>query len=309
MKISNILPIIGIILFIYIIYDIGIGKISNTFLEIPIHYFILALILFIPKIIIYSYKWKYISKKQKMDFEIFYLIKLSLVGLFYACITPGAIGWHVRIYYLKEKSKATLGKCITNSMLDSSTGYLSGLLLALIGSIFFIENIPSLSPVLLLFFIFYTSVFVLLMKKERGGRIFNLIIRPLIPLKYKDIVDESVDSLYEDLPRIRDMSFPFILEIFIWIIGAIQVYIIALAFSINVTFILFVFISIISVVVATSIPISIGGLGVREGTFVVLLGIYGVSSETAFVISLSGFFVKFLIPGIFGWFVSLKKDV
>ena len=120
---------------LYLIIDIGTDKIIETFFLIPIHLYFISLVLIIPRILIYSIKWQYLSRKQGMDFDILYLVKIFLIGLFYGSVTPGALGWHLRIYYLKNKSKSTIEKCIVNSLLDSATGFISGVFLALIGSI------------------------------------------------------------------------------------------------------------------------------------------------------------------------------
>ncbi len=306
-QISKILPIIGIILFIYIIWNIGIDKITNAFVTIPIEYYVLASIFIVPRMLLYAVKWQYICKKQKMNFDFLYLQKIFMICMFYGTITPGAIGLHMRIFYLSKKGQASLEKCITNSIIDSATAFISGLILALLTSIIMFEAFPGLFTYLLIFLIFYLSVFVFLMKKERGNKIFKILIRPLIPKKYKDVMYKSVESFYEDLPRMRDMSIPLILEMIIMILGAIQVIIIAQAFSINVPLLDFILISITAVVVASSLPITIGGIGVREFTFVALLSTYGVLPETAFVISLSGYIVKSLFPSIVGGAILLKK--
>ena len=56
-----------------------------------------------------------------------------------------------------------------------------------------------------------------------------------------------------------------------------------------------------SVAVISTIPISIGGLGLREATFVGMSSMVGVSSEIAFLcgISLSSSLVLSGLPGIF----------
>ena len=305
--IIKIFPIIGIILLAYIIYNIGAEKITTTFISIPIEYYVLALLLFIPRILLYVYQWQLICKKQKMDFSFLYLFKVSIICLFYGSVTPGSLGWHLRIYYLKEKTKYTWEKCIANSLLDGTIGSISGIFLALIGSLILIEYVPGLFTILLLLLIFYVVTFVVFMKKKRGNRLFNIFIRLLIPEKFKGIIGQSIESLYEDLPRLRDVVVPFLLEIIIWILAAIQVYIIALAFSIDVPFVSFISISIVSAVVATSLPISVGGLGIREGMFVFLLSAFGVEPQIAFVISLSGYLVKTLLPGLVGWFFTFRK--
>lgn len=47
-NIGKLFPIIGIIIFIYILNDIGIEKIGFAFSSISLKYFLLALLLFIP---------------------------------------------------------------------------------------------------------------------------------------------------------------------------------------------------------------------------------------------------------------------
>jgi uncharacterized protein (TIRG00374 family) len=308
-NIGKLFPIIGIIIFIYIINDIGIEKIGSAFSSIPLEYFLLALLLFIPRWLLSSYKWYFISKKQKMDFKLFFLSKIFLITLFLGSITPGAIGLHLRIYYLKTKSKASLEKCLTNSLIESGLSLITGLLIAFIGSIILIELYPELPIIILPFFIFYLSVFIVLLEKRGGSKLFNILIRPFIPERYKTSIDKSVESLYQDIPKIKDMLIPFLIEIIVWIFAAIQVYIIAQAFLINITFYEFILISIISVVISNILPISIGGLGIREGAFVFLLSKFGVQSEVAFVISISGFLVKILIPGLIGLIISFRKKM
>jgi uncharacterized membrane protein YbhN (UPF0104 family) len=56
------------------------------------------------------------------------------------------------------------------------------------------------------------------------------------------------------------------------------------------------------------IPITIGGLGVREGAFVVLLIKFGVTQEVAFVISIAGLIVKLLIPAIVGMIIAFREN-
>jgi hypothetical protein len=58
------------------------------------------------------------------------------------------------------------------------------------------------------------------------------------------------------------------------------------------------------------IPISISGLGVREGSFVILLGLIGVRSEIATSLSLAWFFSVFIgsLPGLAIYFARSRKS-
>ena len=307
-KLSKFIPIIGIILFVYIIVDIGVEKIATTFFLIPIHFYIISALSFILILILGSYKWKYICNKQKIDLSTYYLIKLYLINAFYITIMPAGLGGYIKIFYLKKKSKATIEKCLINTLIDLTTGLIIGSFLALIGSIVIIEAFPGFFPIILIFFIFNLTAFFVIMKKSGGKKFFKFFIRPLIPKKYREKLDKSFESIYKDIPRFRDTILLFLIEIAIWTLTALQVYIIAQAFSINIPFHIFLLIHTISVVVIVILPISIGGLGVREGVFVVLSSLYGIEPRISVVISLSGYIVKTLIPALIGMILIIKKE-
>jgi len=146
-----------------------------------------------------------------------------------------------------------------------------------------------------------------LIQKRSGSKLFNFFIKRFIPKKFKDRISQSFDALYEDIPRFRDLIIPFLINILIRIITGTGIFIIAQSFSLNVPYIDFIFINVIAVIAIGIIPISVGGLGIREGIFVYLLGTYGVAPDIAFTISLSGYFVKMLVPSIVGLLISLKK--
>jgi uncharacterized protein (TIRG00374 family) len=154
----------------------------------------------------------------------------------------------------------------------------------------------------------YLSAYVTLIREGVGSRIFNIFIRPFIPTKFKENFDKSIITLYEDIPKLKDTFIPFLIEILIWITAATQVYIISQSFSIEMNYFTFILISIISVIISNILPLSIGGLGIREGAFVFLMSQFGVEHEIAFVISLGGFIVKILIPGIIGLLFSFFRN-
>ena len=165
-KLSKFVPILGLFLFIYIIYSIGVEKIANTFVLIPIHIYVLASLPTILRVFIYGYKWEYISKKQKINIDFLFYLKITLVCMFYSLITPGGLGWHIRIFYLMKKAKLSIEKCTTNSLLDSVTGSLMGLSYAFIGSIVLFDNIPGLLPIFSILLILNILGFAMLLKKE-----------------------------------------------------------------------------------------------------------------------------------------------
>lgn len=304
-KLTKFIPIIGIILFLYILFDIGYEKILQAFSLIPWYYYALALVVFLPKLFLAGVKWQYLNKKQEITISFPAVIKLYLLGLFYGSVTPASIGLHIRVYYLRKKSKAAFEKCIANSLIEGTLALIAGLLLAIIGSGLILPSYPGVFPLIVGFFIIYTLAFVFFLEHKRGKGFFSFIIRPFLPGDQKENLDFIVSRLYKDIPRVRDLFIPLLIELVMWSIAATQVYVLSLSFSLSIPYIEFILLSVVSVIIANVIPLSVGGLGVREGTFVVLLNTYGIPFEIAFVLSLSGFLVKNLIPGLVGLIISL----
>jgi uncharacterized protein (TIRG00374 family) len=245
-----------------------------------------------------------------MDFHLFYITKIFLISVFYGIITPASVGGFISVYYIKKKSKVKWEKSITNSLIDASTEFIAGLFLALIGTIIFIDKYPSIFHIILVIFLLNSSILIILMKKERGELLFRNLIKILIPEKFRTRVGKSIEAFYEDIPRLRDLIIPIFLEIVVWMIMGLQVYIIALGFSINITVYQFILIYMISFIVGI-LPISIGGIGVREGALVLLLLEFNVDPSASFVISFVGYILTNLFPGIIGWGLSinLKPDL
>ncbi len=242
-----------------------------------------------------------------MDFSLIYLLKVYLLGLFYSSITPQGLGWHIRIYHIKKKGYPW-EKSIANSLLDDHISGIAALSLALIGSTIFIREIPWIFFIIALFLLIDILILIVFIKKQTGTKILNFF-KFLVPKKYKEGYLKSAELLYQDLPKLQDTFIPLLIEIVGLFIASTQVFIISLAFSLEIPYLNFVLIVIISIVLGNALPISIGGLGVREGVFVYLLSTkYGVLPETAFVISLTGYLVKTIFPGLIGWFISLKNQ-
>jgi uncharacterized protein (TIRG00374 family) len=308
-KIARFFPIIGVLLFIYILYNTGIEKITSTFVLIPLYFFILAFLPFFPRILLRTYRWEYICKKQKIKISYFNLLKIYLIGLYYGLVTPLGIGWHVRSLYLKKRSKSSIEKCLANSMIDTSTQYLAQLVLAFFGSIILIEFFPGIFPLILIALALNLAVFSIFLKKSSGSKLVKIFIRPIIPKRYKGKFDKFLESIYEDIPRLRDLVFPLFIDFVLLILAATQTYIIALAFSVDVPYLIFVLITIVCVTISTLLPVTIGGLGIREGAFVVILSHYNVAPAVAVVISLSGFIVKIVVPSMIGLVLSFKEKL
>jgi len=298
------MPLIGIIIFFYLIFDIGTDEIISTFLQISPFYVIIAALLTIPRILIRNFAWQRIQKIQKIHLGYFKSLKIFLIGYFYGTITPGYLGQLMRVPYMKEETKQPVGKLFVNSIVETIVHTLSLYCMMIIGAFLVIEYIPEAFPIACIVLIITIFIYWYFFKKERGEKSFHFLIRFMIPKKLKPYFMRFVDTFYSDFPDIKSLIMPFLIGIPTWIIIYSQIYILGLSLDIEIPYLVFIMLYPIANIIAF-IPITSAGLGTREATLIFLFSFFGVSPEKVIVISLAGHLLTDMLTGSYGFILSV----
>lgn len=301
------LPLIGIAIFVYIVYNLDIEKIIVVFLSINPIFIICSLTLTIPRLIIRNTAWQIIQKEQKITISFFQSLKIFLIGYFYGSITPGYIGQLMRVPYMKEKTGAPYGKLFVNSLMETIIHTLSLYGMMLIGALLVMGVLPELLYISAIWVVLLAIILFYFVKRERGEKLFHSLIQYLIPKKLKTNLYRFVDTFYTDFPEIKKLLLPLILGIFTWIIIFSQEYIIVLALGIDIPYLYFLLLFPIANVVGF-IPITFAGLGTRELAAIFLFStLFGVVEEEVFVFTLLGFVITDIFTGFIGFILSLTE--
>lgn len=308
MKLRSLLPIIGMIIFIYIILKIGISTLIDGLLLINPIYIVINLILIFIAIIPPIYKWKIILKNQGVDIGIGNLLKIFLISTFYGNITPGKIGTFIRVYYLRDIIKKPLGFCGSSILIDRMLDFLALLLFAMAGILLISSNYMWLFWLLAVGFIISLVSFAFLINQDKNKFILKFIYKYFVPQKFKALAKENYLDFYENIPKIRTLFYPIFLTIISWMLYYSLPYVFIIALGIKINYIYFVFLYALSTLI-TLIPISIAGLGTREASLIILLGSYGVTASEVVIMSLLSFVLFMVITGVSGWYLSLKWKV
>ena len=303
---KKLIPLIGIILLIYIIYDIGLEKITDTFLQISPLFILISAALTIPRLFIRNTQWQYLLKSQKIFVSYWTSMKIFLISYFYGAITPGYLGLMIRIPYMKAATNQPFGKLFINSMAETAVHGLSLYIMMLLGALSVADQYPEIFYGAAIFFGASVLIYAFLIKQERGEKTFYFFIRLMVPKVLKPHLTRFVDTFYEDFPNIRQFIIPFLLGIPAWIIIYSQIYILSIPLDIEIPYFTFLVLYAIGNIVAL-IPITTAGLGTREAALIFLFGLYGVSPEKAVVISLAGHLLTDVLTGIYGFVISLME--
>ena len=259
----------------------------------PFHFFA-AVFLYIFSQLISSFRWKLLLPE---NFTIKKLFSIYMIGAFFGSFMPGIIGGDaVRAYYLNKKAKK-MSLTLASIFMDRYLGYLSLMLIGISAAPFafgYFRDSPYkwIMPLIFAAFVVGSILFFVLQvgKRFRGMSEFYEYFTTLKTKKGKVVKAVLISFLVQ------------FLNFFI-------VVILAAGMGEKIPLLLlFVFLPII--ITVTMIPISISGLGVREGAFVLLLGLIGVKSEVSTSLSLAWFFSVFVgsIPGLAIYFAFTKKD-
>ncbi len=245
-------------------------------------YFLIAALPYIIAQIASTWRWKLLLPGH---FRFGRLFSLYMIGSFFNSFLPGVIGGDaVKAYYLNKDAKK-ISLTLASVFMDRYLGYV-GLMIIGISAFPFAYGYFGATVyrwIMPAMFIAFVAASTLLfgLKLGRGFGSLSEVYDYFSGLR-KDIIAKAV-----------------LISFVVQFLNFLMVVILASAMGEKIPVVLlFVFLPII--ITLTTIPVSVSGLGVREGSFVLLLGLIGVRPEIATSLSLSWFFANFIggLPGL-----------
>ena len=271
----------------------GLEKVFSTLKDISIPAFICAMLLYLFAQFISSIRWKLFLPHT---LGIRKLFSLYLIGSFFNTLLPGIIGGDaVKGFYLYQATRNG-GLSIASIFMDRYIGLIVLIIICTLAlpfgfGYFHGSRIAWLVPFIALSFIIASFLIFGLRLGQRIKLISNFYHYFHTYRNQKNIIAKSI-----------------LLSVIVQFAAILSVYVIALGFKQNVPFTaLLIFIPL--TVLFSTIPISISGLGIREGAFVVLFGLINIKPEVSTAISLS-WFLAVVASSLFGLieYLRYKKE-
>lgn len=268
-----------------IVYKVGPGKILVSFKNIHPFYFILAILLAPIIVILKAYKWHLLAKTEEPTFSGSQTFKAFLLGLGLSIITPSRVGEIGRVFYLPKGDRLRLTGLV---IIDKVFDFLVVAFLALAGTFYFLglqTTLAILLAALFFIFLFFNPKIFLSLLKIAGGWV-----------PFKDKIKNLVLSLELLNPRLTFNCLLITLVSFLVMTG--QFYFFIRAFE-PVNF-KAAFLCYPLILLTNLIPLTIGNLGIREGSAAILLGQFGVASQSAVNAAFLLFLADTVVPGLIG---------
>ncbi len=246
--------------------------------------FLAAALIYILSQLASTIRWKLLLPEK---FTVGRLFSLYMIGAFFSSFLPGVIGGDaIRAYYLNKDAKK-MSLTLASIFMDRYLGYVSLMIIGISCFPFALGYFGGTAYKWLMPLIF--AAFVI-------GSFFFFGLR--LGKRFRSVSEfyDYFSSLWTKKAVIVKV---LLISSVIQFMNFFMVIILASAMGEKIPLlVLFVFLPII--ITITTLPISISGLGVREGSFVILLGLLGVRPEVSTSLSLAWFFSVFAgsLPGL-----------
>lgn len=290
---------VSAVLFYLLISKIGTKTIiHNIKLSSPLS-FITAVGMYMLATFFSSLRWKLLIPQSMRTKRLF---SMYMIGSFFNTCMPGIIGGDaVKAYYLsselkKSQKSAVSGReasiAVASVFMDRYVGFSAMLVISMIAFPFgfrYLEGTPVkwFMPIVLAGFIFGSIV----VFKFRFGERFRFLFKVY---EYFKVYSRKKEVLFK----------AFLYSVVIQISGIVAIYILSKGISLNITFLsLLIFVPII--ILISFIPVSISGIGLREGAFVIFLGTIGVPPDLSVTLSIL-WFLSVVVASLWGLFDYLR---
>ena len=261
----------GLILY-FVFQKIAIDSVIEILREANIFYLILALIAFVLSQLISSFRLGYFWKAIKVDISNAYNWKLYLLGMYYNILLPGGIGGDgYKIYRLNQELGASKKSLFQALLFDRLVGLLGLFCLLCIGL-----SLVNLIPM---------------------SRFLFLSILPAIVVYY---------FIYKHwFPYFLPSLAPsFLLSLAIQLLQVLSAYMILISLHISGSILNYLSVFLLSSIAAV-IPITFGGAGARELTFLYCASSFNIEANMAVSMSLIFYMISLLVS-LSGIYYSFK---
>ena len=290
---------IGIIACLITVFDWD--RVTMIFTQLRVEYFWPAPFLLILSFYFAGVRWSVLLPHFGVQLKAREGFLYYLIGSFYSIILPGVIGGDlIRVGICALIKKSSVVDIAFTALIER----IFGMLVVLAVGTLAILLLPDLlrraigKPVTVIIFLMTAGAFLALIG---GGIFFSIMHSPRFENNNKRF-DKIIKFLVRVMNKLKKIPIPIFLTVSLWSAlfqtsNILAAYFLARAINIDLPLIIFFVVLPISYII-TVLPISLGGLGVREGIIAFLLSGLGVFPSDAvmfsFLIYFNWVFVSFL---------------
>lgn len=261
---------VSIVLVVFLLAKLGLSNIADQFATANFWWIIAGIIIFSLSNLLGSLQWYLLMKTRGIEIPLLKVISYYYVGLFFNNFLIGYVGGDaIRIYDI-SKASGNSSNAISTVFFDRLIGFAMLTTLALVAGIVWRNIFSSKTVIFIIFIIFACWIisFIVLFNEKFAHKI-GWILQFVFPRKVKNKIKEVYSSINSFKYEKKTLIAVLIISLFIQLFRILVHFFAALSVGLH-AHIKYFFIFIPVIALLSSLPISIGGIGIRESSGVAL---------------------------------------
>ena len=291
--------IVSLSILAFLFREADVGNVLSIILSMDFPLFLLAVFLQVVAQTVYTYRWSLFLPNAGIDMPFLRLVSLYYIGMFFNIFLPTVVGGDVvKVYYLYRLSGKG-GNSMASVFLDRFTGFFALVIIAFTSLLLgykYVENTDVPFSVITLTVMFFLMALIIWNRSLHNWAL--LIISRIKMLGINEKIESLYNAvmLYKGEPRVllKAVGTSFVVQV----LSVTTFYVISKGLGMKVP-IGYFFIFVPIAVTISMLPISLSGLGLREGAFVYLFTKVGATDAQALTVSLV-YFAAMVLLGLIG---------
>lgn len=293
----------------YLAYKIPLQQVYEALLRSEFGWIAGALVCVFISHLIIAVRMAFLIRRQHFNIEIREVFYIRLISFYYKLFIPGGALANIGVLFYKfsrirKNRKSEILSVVLFDRLLATIG------LSLVGLLFLGLARPELPSLLINCLIVVFVLSLSLIGLVLSTRISNLLERVALNTITKNVVEKFVKFLHS-IKKFRNLSisdfyYLLILSLLPHLVGVLAFTAIGQAMGLQLSFWDWGWMRSI-IILVTMLPVSLAGLGVRDGMIIYLLHQFSVSVDTAWAVSFLVLAVTVLWPALLGLIFDLKS--
>lgn len=284
-------------LLFYLFNQINFNVFLNKYKGINVSLLLIAALAIFIQVALSAFKWRYILTAERLFIPYKFLLKSYLIGNFFGLFLPSSFGGDIYRVYSLGKFNPDSFQNVSSVLFDRISGLFALVTISILSYAIFFRSFISTN--FLLAYILATLVFWVI----SSDSIIEILSRYRFRLiKFITRICSSFNKYRKDRSvLLKSLAISFVFQGNVVFIN--KLYCVALGIDIDIRYL---FLVIPLIYLTEAIPISINGLGIRDGAFVFFFLRAGYSSEDALALSILVITMRYLCILTFGGTLFLK---
>ena len=296
--------LLGLTVLTYLLLQMDLQRVSQHLFELKLEYIVYVFLITLGSRFLLAYKWYLLLIVNEPSFTLSQVLRMHFVSNAVGLMLP-VLGADLVAGYYSYRESGRAVSSLSSVFVDRALGMYSLILTAVVGVCISLDMFIGHQSLIVL-----TGGALLLAVVGTGALTYlfwckGKVIAQMIPSRWSGLVvdvREAFDGYFKRRPRaiMWATGLSFINQGF----RIVAMYILALAIGFEVSMSALMAIIPLGLLIAL-IPISVNGLGLQEGAYIFLLGLLGVSAESAFIYSMLArvLVMVAVLPGVF-WLMT-----